>query len=74
MGQLPFLFVGEEAQEYANCKEIIYPDYRTALGWMCKGKVDLPVVDSPDSDTAAIGATIALHAATLAVLIGTVLL
>lgn len=40
LGNLPFLFVGEAAQQYADCKEIIYPDFRTALGWMCKHRVN----------------------------------
>lgn len=40
LGNLPFLFVGKSAQQYADCKEIIYPDFRTALGWMCKHRVN----------------------------------
>eukprot|EP00892_Ulva_mutabilis_P003380 jgi/Ulvmu1/1413/UM011_0142.1 len=74
MGQLPFLFVGEEAQEYASCREIIYPDYRTALGWMCKGKVDTATVGAGDAATAAISVTSAWLAFTLAVLVGSAVL
>ena len=40
LGNLPFLFVGKSAQQYAECKEIVYPDFRTALGWMCKHRVN----------------------------------
>jgi len=74
MGQLPFLFVGEAAQEFASCKEIVYPDYRTALGWMCKGKVDVPAVGDPDADTAVNTGFTALSAVMLAVLVAVALL
>ena len=40
LGNLPFLFVGGAAQQYADCKEIVYPDFRTTLGWMCKHRVN----------------------------------
>lgn len=73
MGTLPFLFVGEEAQEYASCREIIYPDYRTALGWMCKGKVDVPAAEVPDASAAVPGGSTLLPAAVLAVLAGAML-
>lgn len=74
MGKLPFLFVGEEAQEYASCREIIYPDYRTALGWMCKGRVDAPAAEVPEADAAVAYLYTALPAAILAVLAGAMFL
>lgn len=70
MGKLPFLFVGEAAQEYASCREIIYPDYRTALGWMCKGKVAVPELGAPDAAAAVTHAWTVLPGAVLAVLVG----
>lgn len=74
MGQLPFLFVGEAAQEFASCREIVYPDYRTALGWMCKGKVDVAAAGDPDSAAAVTTGFTALSALTLAVLVVAALL
>jgi hypothetical protein len=58
LGKLPFLFVGENAQEFADCQEIVYPDFRTALGWMCKHKVH-----SRDTETGARSAATPLQIA-----------
>ena len=36
-GNLPFLFIGADMQQYASCAEIEYPNHRTAAGWLCRG-------------------------------------
>lgn len=41
LGNLPFVFIGVSQQEYKDCTDIVYPERRTSLGWMCKNMADV---------------------------------
>ena len=40
LGNLPFIFIGEDRQAWSKCAQIVYPDVRAPLGWVCKDSVD----------------------------------
>lgn len=74
-GNIPFLFIGEDAQKYAGCREIEYPDYRAALGWVCKGLSPVGTDDALQAETAsgvcgatAVSALVAAAGASVALL------
>jgi hypothetical protein len=69
LGNLPFVFIGVNQQQWKDCEDIVYPERRTALGWMCRNMAEVqlesgasPATSLPDSATNPDGVLLASYA------------